>query len=50
MKKFVQFVEDGIATGVAGVAGAGDDKTTVPVFVKMQQKKRKFPLMRRKIL
>jgi len=50
MKKFVQFMEDGIATGVAGVAGAGDDNSTVPISVKMQQKKRKFPLMRRKIL
>ena len=50
MKNFVQFMEDGISTGVAGVAGAGDDKSTVPVSVKMQQRKRKFPLMRRKLL
>jgi hypothetical protein len=50
MKNFGQFMEDGITTGVAGVVGTGDDNTTVPVSVKMQQKKRKFPLMRRKIL
>jgi hypothetical protein len=50
MKKFVQFMEDGIATGVAGVAGAGDDNTTVPVSVKLQKRKNKFSLMRRKIL
>lgn len=41
MKSFKQFAEDGAAgvgTGVAGVAGAGDDKNTVPVSKKMQKK------------
>jgi hypothetical protein len=41
MRSFKQFAEDGAAgvgTGVAGVAGAGDDKNTVPVSKKMQKK------------
>ena len=42
MKSFKQFAEDGgaagVGTGVAGVAGAGDDKNTVPVSKKMQKK------------
>jgi hypothetical protein len=59
MKTFGQFMEDGVggggvATGVAGVAGAGNDKSTVPVSVRaqrrIQQGKSKFPLMRRKFI
>lgn len=60
MKTFGQFTEDGVGgaggvgSGVGGVAGAGNDKATVPVSVKaqrrIQQGKRRFPLMKRKLL
>jgi len=59
MKTFGQYMEDGmggpgVATGVAGVAGAGNDKSTVPVSVKTQRRiqrgRGRFPLMRRKVL